>query len=172
MRFPRSKILTLLAVALGAVFIAGCQSPSRDYTPHITRFYLEESSHLPASHITEMILPVSGSHITVQSKPVYAEWDIASVTSYETEFGPAIVLLFRPEAAAAFYRTTINNQGKRLVVTINGVPLGAYYIKAPVEDGRIMFYLEIPDEEIPEVVRSIQKTSDEIKEEADKSPGW
>lgn len=170
MNFPRFPAFGFVAFAACLVLLSGCRTTKRDYTPHLVRFYLEESGHLPPSHIGEMILPVSGSHITVKSRPVFVESDIGSASLYETEFGPAVMLLFRTAASTDFYRTTISNQGKRLVVVINGLPLGAYYISGPVQDGRILFYLEVPDEELAEIVRSIQKTSDEIRKS--QSSGW
>jgi len=169
MNFPSLRVFGFVAVA-ACLVLSGCRTTKRDFTPHIVRFYLEESDHLPPSHIAEMILPVSGSHITVKSRPVFVESDIGNASLYETEFGPAVILLFRTAATTDFYRTTIANQGKRLVIVINGLPLGAYYISGPVQDGRIMFYLEVPDEELPEIVRSIQKTSDELRKA--QSSGW
>src|SRR5688572_24395098 len=135
MSFPRPRIFGSLVAVVCVVLVAGCRSKERDYTPHVVRLYIEESARLPASHISEMILPISGSHITVRSKPVYAEWDIAQAAQFETEFGPAVLLLLRPDAMRDFYRTTITNQGRRLVMTINGLPVGAHYIQRPVEDG-------------------------------------
>lgn len=169
MEFLQKRLFSFLLIVACTLTVTGCRSKDKDFSPHVTRLYLEESSHLPPSHIAEMILPVSGSHITVRSKPIYGEWDIAQAGHFETEFGPAIILLFRSEAATDFYRTTISNQGRRLVVTINGLPLGAHYIDRPIEDGRISFFLEIPDEEVPEVARAIQKTSEQIRKESNKS---
>lgn len=135
----------------------------------MARLYLEESPNLPASHITEMVLPLSGSHVTVRSKPVFGEWDIMRAMHFESEFGPAIVLLFTADARADFYRTTISNQGRRLILTINGLPVGGHYISGPIEDGRIAFYLEMDDEDIPAVAEGIQKTSNEIQKRAQSS---
>src|SRR5690625_5059561 len=163
MNLPRCRAFGFLAVAISLLFLSGCRTTKRDYTPHVVRFYLEESGHLPPSHISEMILPVSGSHLTVKSKAAFGETDIASATEVETEFGPAVMLVFRSRSTPDFYRKTISNQGKRMAITVNGVPLGAYYIDRPIEDGRILFFLEVPDEDLPEIVRSIQKTSDEIR---------
>lgn len=170
--FPR-RLLIFLLLLTAAFALGGCGSKEKDFTPMVVRLYIEESSQLPASHIAEMVLPVSGSHITVRSKPLYGEWDIAQAASFDTpDFGPAIVLLFRSEAAKDFYRTTISNQGRRIVMTINGLPLGAHYIERPIEDGRVFFFLEIDDEDLPEVARSIQRTSREIQKQADKKTKW
>jgi hypothetical protein len=119
-----------------------------------------------------MVLPISGSHITVRAKPLYAEWDISQASAFETDFGPAIVLMLRADAAADFYRTTISNQGRRFVVTINGLPMGAHYIERPIQDGRVAFFLEMADEQVPEVARLITRTSEEIRKEAGKPRGW
>lgn len=126
---------------------------------------------MPPSHIREMILPISESRITVQAKPDFAEWDIMQATPVETDFGAAIVLLLTSEASRDLYRTTVSNQGRRLVITINGVPVGAHYIERPVEDGRLFFYLEVPDEEVPAIARGIQKTSAEIERRSSRN-GW
>lgn len=168
---PFHRKTLLFGLLLTAVLLGGCRTNDSDFRPHVTRLYLEESNHLPASHIMDMVLPISGSHITVQSRPVYAEWDIAQAAQFETEFGPAIILLLNSQAAKDFYRTSITNQGRRLVLTINGVPLGAHYIDRPIEDGRVAFFLELPDEDLPEVVKAIQQTSLEVQKRSQKS-GW
>jgi hypothetical protein len=154
---------------LGVLLVAaGCSSVDKNFNPYLVRLYIEESPNLPASHVTDMVLPVSGSRITVRSRPVFGEWDILRARDFDTEFGPAIVLLFTQDAATDLYRTTISNQGRRMVLTINGLAVGSQYIGGPIEDGRISFFMEIDDVEVREVAEGIQRTSTEIQKRANK----
>lgn len=173
MAFILRKSLIVCLIAACLLSVAGCRTgKDEDFTPYVVRVYLEESPQMPASHITDMLLPISGSHITTQAKPVFAEWDIAGAGSFDTDFGLAILLLFTNAASADVYHKTITNQGRRLVFTVNGIPVGARLIDRPVQDGRLFFFPEIEEEEIPELVRGIQKTSTKIHEEHQKRKKW
>lgn len=169
--FTRRPFLLVLVVALLAT-LNGCRTQDTSFTPYMVRLYLEESRNLPTSHITDLVLPISGSRITVRSKPLFLESDILGAAHFDTEFGPAIVLLFTPDAAADFYRTTISNQGRRFVLTINGIAVGSRFIERGVEDGRMVFFLEIEDNEVPEVARGIQRTSQEIQKQINRKGRW
>lgn len=170
---PKHPLIVLFA-ALCIILAGGCRSTKlgEDFTPYLVRVYVEESANLPASHLLDLTLPVSGSQITVRSKPVFAEWDLLHAASFDTELGPAIVLLFTPTAAGDFYRTTITNQGRRLVFTINGLPVGARMIEGPVQDGRIAFFPEIDEEDVPALASGIQKTSAKIQERLKQQGKW
>lgn len=167
---PLFPIVTCLTVL--TLLFAGCQSRKPDYTPHLTRVYLEESSRLPAQQTVDMVLPLSETHIVVRGKPSFAEWDFLHATYFETDLGPAVVFLLTPEATRDLYRLSLSNQGKRLVITINGTPVGARYIDQAIEDGRITAYIEIQDEDIPEFVRNIQLTSQDIQGRQGRRTAW
>lgn len=171
MSFPMRQIfLSALALAVTGI-LAGCRSFDESFTPYLTKIYLQESPNLPASHIQEMVLPMSGTRVTVGSRPRFVEWDILRAAYFDTEMGRAVMLVFTPDAAGGLYNATINNQGRNLVLTINGVPVGGHYIDGPIQDGRLAFFLEIESDAIPEVVEGIQKTSDKIQNEM-KSGRW
>lgn len=172
MSFFTRKILSIWLLVGSLAVATGCNNVDKDFDPYLVRLYLEESANLPPSHVLDMVLPISGSHITVASKPIFGEWDIVRAGEFETEFGPAMVLMFTADAAADLYRTTISNQGRRLVLTINGFAVGSQYIYGPVEDGRISFFMEIDNDEVGEVVEGIQKTSTEIQRRANKESKW
>lgn len=167
----RTCLVSLICASVLAT--AGCLTTGRnDFEPHLARFYLEESAKLPASHIVDMVLPISGSHITVRSKPVFAEWDVLHAVAVETEFGPALLFMFKPEAANDLYRTTISNQGRRLVLTINGMPVGAHYLERPIQDGRVLFFLEVEDSQIPRIAEGLQKTVGAIQDRLKREEQW
>ena len=119
---------------------------------------------MPRDRTLDMRLPMSESHIVTKARPTFAEWDIVHADYFETDLGPAVSLMFTPMATRDLYRETAGNQGRRFVVTVNGVAVGARYIDRPIEDGRLAFYIEVDDDEVPEIVRNIQLTSREIQE--------
>lgn len=127
---------------------------------------------MPTQQTLDMVLPLSKTNISVRAKPSFAEWDFLHASHFETDLGPAVVFLLTPEATRDLYRLSLGNQGKRLVVTINGVALGSRYIDRPIEDGRIAVYIEIDDEDVPELVRNVQLTSQDIQAERDRSVRW
>jgi hypothetical protein len=174
MRFLLRKCLILSIVVACAFVVAGCRTNKGkdDFVPYVVRIYMEESRNLPRSHVLDMMLPISGSIITVGAKPMFAEWDILQAAGFDTDFGPAVVLLFTPEASRELYRQTISNQGRRLVFTVNGIPVGGRVIDRPVQDGRVFFFPEMDEEAVPELVRGIQRTSLEIQERLRKPGKW
>lgn len=167
----RQTIVAALFVAVWATF-AGCRTADDSFTPYLTRIYLEESANLPESRIREMVLPISGTRVTVGAKAKFFEWDIQRAVHFETDLGRAVMFMFTSAAAEELYRQTVANQGKTLILTVNGLPVGGRYIDAPIQDGRLAFFLEIDSEEIPEVVERIQETSDRIRERMNRESGW
>jgi hypothetical protein len=165
--------LCLLVLLFTSAFVlSGCRSRSNDFTPYVVRLYLEESRSLPLSHITDMVLPVSGSIITVNARPIFAEWDFINAHVVNTEFGLALILHFTADASTDLFRTSVANQGRRLVITVNGVPIGARLIERPIQDGQILFFPEMEESDIPELGRGIARTAIEIQERLRKSSRW
>jgi len=68
-----------------------------------------------------------------------------------------------PTAARDMYRLTGSNQGKRLVLTLNDVALGARLIDAPMGEGSVMIFVELGDAELESLVRDLKRTSAEVQ---------
>ena len=62
-----------------------------------------------------------------------------------------------------FYRSSVLKQGKRLVLLVNGQAIGTRKIDRPVADGSLLIFLEMPDEDLPDVAKNIQRTLLEVQ---------
>jgi hypothetical protein len=73
------------------------------------------------------------------------------------------LLQVTPAAARDLYRLTGANQGKRLVLTLNDVALGARQIEAPLAEGSVMIFVEMTDAALSDLVRDLKRTSAEVQ---------
>jgi hypothetical protein len=164
--FLRLPLLILGLVSIVAV--SGCNSFSkkRDYDPTVARFLLEAA---PGEAFAATTLPVSGVQIAVDSKPVITEFDIINVQLAKSDMGQFLLFQLTPEAARDLYRFTGNNQGRRLVLTINGKAVGARQIDRPFGTGSVATFVEISDDLLPALIKNINGTSDEIQKEIAKN---
>ena len=163
----KSSLLRLSFFMLGLITVftvTGCQSSSkkRDYEPNVARFYLEVSDSEVFASAT---LPISGVRVAVNSKPVITEFDIVSVEMAQSDFGTFLMFQLTSDAARDLYRLTGNNQGRRMVLTINGRPVGARQIDGPFGSGSIAVFVEVPDDLLPALVKNLNKTSEDIQKE-------
>lgn len=150
-----------LALILGAVLaLAGCQSSSkpeeREVKPVIVRFFLESG---PNENGSTLQLPVSRVALKVDPKPVLTEYDIAGVNLARLDVGWCLVFQLTPSARRDFYRMSLAVQGRRVVLTLNGLPAGALRLDQVVSDGNLPIFAELPDPELPELADRIRKTS-------------
>jgi hypothetical protein len=152
-------------IASGAAVIvglAGCGTPgARDFTPTQARMFLESTD---ASAPT-VKLPKSGVMINVSSKAIITEGDIVNAEVVQVELGKCLLLQVTPAAARDLYRFTVLNQGQRLVLTLNGVALGARRIDGPFTEGTIMIFVEMNDAELATLVHDLKRTSLELQKE-------
>ncbi|MEM9161057.1 MAG: hypothetical protein AAGB46_18560 [Verrucomicrobiota bacterium] len=145
---------------LGAIFgLCACETTERikDYRVSVARFVLEADEGNEYASIAEM--PVSRVRIPVNGKAVLSEFDILDVQVAEVEFGKCLVFGLTQEAGRAFMRDSSLSRGKRLVLLLNGRPIGARRIQAPITDGRVYIFLETKDENLEEIARDIRGTS-------------
>ncbi len=160
--------LSLFLLGLVAVFaVSGCNSFSstKDYTPTAARFYIEASD---GDAFASAVLPVSGARVSVSNKPFITEADIVHVDVEQSDMGRYLVFHLTPSATRDLYRFTGNNQGRRIVVAINGIPLGARQIDAPFNGGYIAMFVEIPEDQLPLLIKNLNGTSTEIQKAAAK----
>ena len=148
-------LMSLGAAVAGA--LGGCQSTAapRDYKTTWARFFLESGS----ADGTPLTLPQSGVHLTVNSKPVISEGDIANVELVQVDLGKCLLFQLTPTAARDFYRLSVTHQGRRVVLVVDGTPLGARRIDGVIANGSIFVFVEMPESEMPAFVENLKKSS-------------
>jgi preprotein translocase subunit SecD len=156
-RFLTLGLAVLLCVA------AGCQSASKpkDYKPTWARFFLEAAR----GEGSPVLLPQSGVRLGVNSKPVITEGDIVDVELVQVELGRALMFKLTPTAARDFYRLSGTHQGRRLVLVVDGDPLGARRIDGAIGDGIVYVFAEMPESALPALVENLKKSAIALQKE-------
>jgi hypothetical protein len=70
-----------------------------------------------------------------------------------------------PSAARDLYRMTGSNQGRRLVLFLDGVASGVRRIDGPIADGIIYCFVEVDDEALPGLVEKLRRTTEHLQRE-------
>ena len=92
-------------------------------------------------------------------KPVLTEGDIVNVELMQVELGKCLMFQLTPAAARDLYRISGSNQGRRLVLFLNDVAVGARRMEGPLAEGRVFVFVEMADAALPDLVENIKKTS-------------
>lgn len=153
----RPRMATRAGFLLGALLLAGCQSGQspRDFTLTLPRFFLESAD----ARGTEVVLPKSGVRLTVNAKPVLTEGDIVNVELVQVDLGKCLVFQVTKAAARDLYRLSASSQGRRLVLTLDGVAVGARRLDGPISDGAVFVFVEIADSALPKLVDDLKQSS-------------
>lgn len=157
----RIGVLLLHGAAL-LYLAAGCTTKPGPEGLAIPRFYLESTD----PHATEIVLPVSGVRLPVSANPVFSEADIVNVELVEVDLGHCLLFQFTPEAARALHRVSGSHQGRRLVLTINGQPVGVRIIDAPFASGNLLTFTELPDEHLVGMAVRLKKSVRHLQKKA------
>ena len=154
---------------IAGVLLGGCTSVEkpRDYVPMLARFYLEN----PVTDGIPVTLPQSGVRLTVNSKPVLTEGDVANVELVQVELGRCLLFQLTPSAARDFYRLSATNQGRRMALFLNGRAMGARRIEGPITNGSIYMFIETPEGDLPALVENLKKTSAALQREVKRKGG-
>ncbi len=157
----RQSLLIMILVArclslLGLLLLAGCQTRlPKDLNPTLARFYLES---VDATGLT-VTLPQSEVRLSLNAQPVIREADIVNVDVVQVELGRCLAFRLTPSAARDCYRLTASHQGRRLVLMINGEPLGARRIEGPISDGLVLVFVEVPDSTLAKLVSDLKRSA-------------
>lgn len=152
----RATLLVLIAL------VAGCRvldRESRDFRPTVARFFLETAEQGAST----VVLPVSGVRVAIGDKPVFTEGDIAGVELVQVDLGKCLLFQFTSAATRDLYRFSGAHQGRRLVLLVDGVALGARRLAAPIADGGLYVFVERPEAELPDLVAGLKKTSTQVQ---------
>jgi len=154
-------LLRALLVSVSAV-LAGCQhapEPPKDPEPLVARVFLEVK---PGEAGVSVSLPDSGVRIDVGPKPVVVEYDLANAEVAQVELGRCLLLQLNGAAARDLYRLSVGAIGRRLVLSLNDRMLGARRIDEPITEGALLFFVEVPDAELPLIVQRLKRTSTDL----------
>ena len=162
-RKTESMIKTAVSLLGFALLLAGCQTAEKvDYTPTLARFFLEEAD----ARTIGATLPQSGVRVMVGPKPVLTEGDIVNVELMQVELGKCLMFQLTPAAARDLYRVSGSNQGRRLVLFLNNLPVGARRMEGPLAEGAVLMFVEVPDAALPALVENLKETSAAVQRAA------
>lgn len=155
----RSALLALSTLALG-LLSTSCNTTGVgfEYERAVARFVLESENSG-----TIVTMPVSEVRIQVNPTAILTEFDLESVAVAEVELGQCLQFTLNRRASRTFYQASANNQGRRMILIVNGQPVGLQRIERPVADGIFYVFVEIPDADLPELAKNLRGTSIEIQ---------
>lgn len=151
-----------------SLLVAGCATnQDKDYEPMLARFYVESN---PREGYSEALtLPMSRAVVPIDPKAVFSELDIVAVDMVQVDLGLCLRFTLATDAGRDLYRLSVNNLGRRLVLTINNAPLGVRVMNAPLSYGDILIFLEVSDDELERVTLNLQSTTKDVQEAIQKS---
>ena len=121
---------------LSILLTAGCgKSVSDIENAQIPRLMIESRSpnyvNMSGKTVT---LPISGTRIPVENTPIVNEFQIIGVEMVQVELGVALLFQVNDEASRELYRSSVSNNGSRVVLTINGNAVGARRLDGAIQD--------------------------------------
>lgn len=157
----KAAILSLICL----ITLVGCKKDKIDEENLRVPRILVESRNVDYGSLTGGVaeLPLSGARIPVQKTPLITEFQIQNIELVKVDLGLALLIQTDELGARALYRGTVSNMGARLVLTVNGNPIGARRIDGAIQDGNIYTFVELPDDELEELVIKLRESLVEIK---------
>lgn len=151
-----------------SLLVVGCATnQDKDYEPMLARFYIESN---PREGYSETLtLPMSKAVVPIDPKAVFSELDIVAVDMVQVDLGLCLRFTLAQDAGRDLYRLSVNNLGRRLVLTINTAPLGVRVMNTPLSYGDILIFLEVSDEELERVTSNLKSTTEDVQEAIQKS---
>ena len=151
--------ITSLSLLFLCYFFVGCREEAAPEALMLPRLYLEGrvmnyGSMTPQS----MVMPKSKTTIEVFRQPLISEFDIKNAEMVKVDLGMALLLQITEQGARNLYRATVVNKGNRIVLTINGNPVGFRRIDGPITDGNFFSFVEMNTTALEELVLNLKET--------------
>ncbi|MGJ8651656.1 MAG: hypothetical protein ACSHX8_00150 [Opitutaceae bacterium] len=161
-----SKLL-LATVCASLFFSLGCRKDKDSENLKVPRLMLETRGVNYGSPTgDEAILPKTGTRISLEKDPVVNEFEIINVELVKVDLGLALMIQVSEAGGRSLYRASVTNNGSRIVLLINGNAVGARRLDGAISDGKLYTFVELPDEELPQLVMDMKETI--IKLQSDK----
>ncbi len=158
---PWLSALLIWTILSGCNTTAFSSSDSKDYRPMLVQFNLESRDD---SEELAQPLPISHIRVPMNPKAVLLAQDILGAMAVPTEHGTWLTFRLTSAATRDFYTTSMKNKSLRLVLSVNGVPIGVTTITTGNNTGRINIYPELKDDnDVAELVKDINATCADIQ---------
>lgn len=156
--------LTLIPL-LALIFIGlGCKKDDSLEDLTVPRLMVEsrgiEYGSLTGGTVT---LPISGTTISLQKTPLVSEFEIYNVELVQVEMGKALLIQTSEKGARELYRGSVTNMGGRIVLMVNGNAIGARRVDSAISDGSFYTFVEVPDEELDDLVLDLKESLPRIQ---------
>jgi len=110
-----------------------------------------------------VVMPESGAKISLHRDPLVSEFEVINVELVRVDLGLALLLQVSEQAARDLYRASITNHGGRVVLMINGNPIGARRLDGALSEGQFYTFVELPEAELPQIVLDLKRSIAEIQ---------
>ena len=111
----------------------------------------------------KLTLPISGSTVRVESKPIVNEFDIINAEMVKVDMGLALMLQLNDTGRRELYRRSVTNKGNRVVLTSNDKAVGARVLDGAITDGVLYMFVEMNDEELARFVLDLKTSITELQ---------
>lgn len=145
-----------------ALLLGGCASSGLKPQEFLRARFLLEAGR-GGDYSAAVTLPVSRVQIPVDGDAILSEFDYQAIEVAEAELGKCLQFVLKPAATRAFHQVSVGNQGKRLVLLLNGQPMGARRIDGPIANGQIFIFLEVDDAQLEDIGNKLKETNREIQ---------
>jgi len=153
----RKKFILVLVLPL--LTLCGCRKEVAPENLKVPRLYLEgRAMNYGAITPARMVMPKSGTLIEVMKEPLVNEFEIVNAEMVKVELGMALLLQLSDRAARNLYRASVVNTGNRVVVTINGNPVGFRRLDGAIIDGNFYSFVEMNDTALAELVIDLKES--------------
>ena len=150
------------AITLGTLLVfTGCINEDA----HSTRFYVQSSSAGKVGVWAKQVtMPRSGLSYHTEPKPIITEVDVTNVQVVRVDSGELALLFSLNEyGTRVLYRRSVTDNGRRLILVVNGEPIGVRQFDGAISDGQLYTFTELPDDELIALATSLHKNSSTVQ---------
>ncbi|HVU33292.1 MAG TPA: hypothetical protein VHE61_07650 [Opitutaceae bacterium] len=144
----------LLGGLIASLLLGACRGvmPATVTRSPAVRCYLESS----AGDAVPFVLPQSHVRILAGPRPVLDGDAVADADVAQLDLGSALMLRLSPAGARELAAVSAASIGRRLIITSDGVPIGARRIESPITNGLLFAFVELPDTGLAELVARLK----------------
>ena len=158
--------LLLASACLSLFFTLGCKKDDDFDNLKVLRLMIETRGvNYGGLTGAEVILPVSGTRIALQKEPVVNEFEIMNVDLVKVDMGLAVLIYVSEKGGRDLYRASVSHNGSRIVLMVNGNPIGARRLTGAISNAKLYTFVEIPDDELEQFVFDVKKTIVKLQSE-------